>query len=218
MDLRPLATRRAPGARRRLASLGLVAVALLAAAPTTGALYIVTPLSLSGGDGHADVGDEVDLVVAPNSEHENGTADKWAGRTIVLKYGWDPAEGTDRSEGDETEHTWETRVIGEITLDAEGKGAFTWTVPADVDDRNIVLTVGPAEGDPYAYLDMAIGDAEPMYRLAASTGEPVETPMEEDTGGEPPQESQDDARPTPGVGVLVLAAGLVGAALVARRR
>lgn len=203
MDLRPLA---------------FVAVALLAAAPTTGALYIVTPLSLSGGDGHADVGDEVELDIAPNSQHENGTADKWAGRTLVLKYGWDPAEGSDRSEEAEVDHTRETRVIGEITLDAEGKGTFTWTVPAEADDKNIVLTVGPAEGEPHAYLDMAIGDAEPMHRLAASTGGPVETPMEDDTGGDPPQESQDDARPTPGVAAVVLAAALVGAALVARRR
>lgn len=201
--------------------LAVVALAFAVLAPTGQAIYIVTPLTLVASAPEAEVGDTLDLDVAPNAEHENGTAERWGGRTVHVRYAWDPHEGEEHTTEEPRE---ETRTAGDLALDAEGRGTLAWTVPAEVDDRNVHLRVESEDGEFLARFDLVVGDAEPMYYLAAETGPagggPVvdepRTPLE--SGEDAPPGSGDADRATPGAGLAVVAAAAVAAALVARRR
>ncbi|HWH08095.1 MAG TPA: hypothetical protein VNX21_02780, partial [Candidatus Thermoplasmatota archaeon] len=108
-----------------------------------------------------------------------------------------------------------------VTLDDASAGSFTWTVPAEVDDRNVLLQV--MDGDePVATAHVRVGDAEPMMHATGggSPGGPVggAEPVGED---EPPaEEASGGARESPGFTALAIVGGACVAVLVlgARRR
>lgn len=197
----------------RILRIALAAAAFAVAAGPAEALYLQTPLTLEGDRTEADVGDDVGFEVGPNDLDENATRD-WGGKTIYAKYSYDPYEGSGTAPDEGYE--WTIRDIGEVVLDADARGSFTWTVTDDADDKNVVVLLQSASGDHLGQWDLRVGDAEEMYRLAAGTGA---GPIEE---GEPaPEEGAEasggDDRAVPAFGLAFLVA-TVGAIAVAIRR
>lgn len=207
---------RAPLAAALLAS-------LLAMAGPADAIYIVTPLTLSPTDVEADVGDALQFDVAPHPDAEGAS---YAGRTLTVRYGYDPHEaaaneeppsdpdGTVSSDDAPPEDASILRDAQTITLDDASKASFTWTVPAEVDDKNVWITLVDEQNESVANANVNVGDAPPrMYALMEGSqgdGAPVQTDAEA---------VQDDATndvPAPGVLALAVGAGLVALAL--RRR
>lgn len=196
---------------RTLAALPLLATLLLAAAPGAQAVFIETPLHFSPGSADAEVGQELRFDVAPAND---SAAAQYAGRTLQVRYATD-AESPEQSARGEA---------GTVALDDKAAGVVTWTVPADVDDRNVLLQIVDGE-EVLATAHVRVGDAEPvMYATggpSAGGGEVVE-------GGEPlasePAPGNEDesggAKESPGFTALVLAGGAAIAvlALGLRRR
>lgn len=191
--------------------LPILIAALLActlAAPMGSAMYIATPLAMFASSDHAEVGDRVDFRIEPG---ENATAaSAWAGRSarVVLSY-----------EGDAGgEAAYERRVLDEpVALDANARGSFTWTVPSDLDDKNVGVLLESDDGELLAQADVAVGDAPPIMKaLMTETGE-----APEETTPTPAEAAQDDGpsteRDVPLAPALALAAVAL-AAIVIRAR
>ena len=199
-----------------LRTLALAAAVLVALAPAAQALYVVTPLRLHSETMQADVGDEVRFDVSPENESMQA---QWGGQTVVVWYTFDPNESEDPEQPRaETEPSFRrAQILPDLQLDADASGTFTWTVPAEVDDRNVAVRVESADGELLAIRDLAVGDAPAVMRIAAGgPGEPVETPMETAPADE--DHGPERERDTPGLGV-VAALGMLGlAALAVRRR
>lgn len=203
----------------------LLGIALLAL-PAAGALYVYTPLQLHTENHEVDVGDKVDFRVQPDPENETART-TWAGKSVKVVYSWDPNEGN-RAPEDETPRS-RAVAVESLALGPDAKATFTWTVPEEVRDRNVDVTVESMEGEMLAVIPMVVGNAEPLMRVASGPAgggqpQPVETPMEQgnpDSGAPPTQESggADDTRNVPGAAPVLFALAVGAAALlVARRR
>lgn len=195
--------------------LAFAAIALVAVAGPASALYLATPLLLETESPQVNVGDTVDFTIRPSPENETAV-DDWAGKTVRVTLSWDEAEGRPAEEPTSSEEdTTRTRTIENVTLAADATGAFSWTVPAEVDDKNVFIQLVGGDEETLAVIDLAVGDAEPINKIAASgPGEPVETPME--TGEEQSAEDADD-RDVPAAPLVALLVA-VGAIALARRR
>lgn len=187
---------------RAVAALPLLAMLLLAAAPGAQAVFIETPLRLSPTDAEAEVGSEMRFDVAPAND---SAAAQYAGRTLQVRYATD-AESPEQSTRGEA---------GTVALDDKATGVVTWTVPADVDDKNVLLQVVDGE-EVLATAHVRVGDAEPvMY----ATGGPANGGGQVVEGGEPlaseppPGNKDESASPNESPGFTALA--ILGAAAVA---
>lgn len=208
------------------AGLVLVLASLVAAAAPAEALYIMTPLHATADKPHANVGDDIVVTIVPEPENETAARD-WAGQTVRVHYGYDTMEGAEGLEEPPAGETHQRILITDaLTLDEGARGEFRWTVPAEVDDRNVALQVTAADGTLLAMANIAVGDAPPM--LMAATGAPdagAEEGTPREGAGEPirsdvvEDEAQDDARSdVPALGALAGLAVLAVVALVAARR
>ena len=165
----------------------------LVLAPTGRAVFIETPLRLTPSSVEADVGDALQFDVAPAND---SAAAQYAGRTLTLHYAYDAETEGQQAGGD----------AGTVTLDDQGAGRFTWTVPADVDDKNVFLSL--MDGDEgVGSAHVRVGDAPPTMFAAGGM---------ENGGGEvveetPTPETQKDS---PGFTALAILGGACVAVLV----
>lgn len=189
----------------------LVAGFLLVAGPAT-ALYIVTPLVLEGDTEKADVGDVVHYTIRAQNDTE---AAAWGDKPVRIVAAWmeNQTENPDGSVSDGDE------VILDVTtlsLDTDAGASFDWTVPAAADDKNVNLRILSDDAEePLAFADLAVGDAEPIMKIAASGPngeEPVETPLEQENEATPPTNE------TPGLPLVLGALAIAGVAVLARRK
>lgn len=204
----------------------LAGLALLA--PPASALYLATPLVLHPSASEANVGDTVTFRIEPINESAQRA---WAGKSVQLVYAWDanqpsPGNATSSDAPPAEEKPMRKSAGSPILLDANATATATWTIPAEVDDKNVFMVLESPEGEQLAQADLAIGDAEPMARIAASgpgSPEPVRNDAEE--SGELPSGTPAptttggaDARDTPLAPIAALAAlAIAGLALATRR-
>lgn len=175
-----------PVTRLLLASL---VVGALVAAPAASALYVVTPLKIRISDNAPEVGDAVTLTLLRDPEYKENTS--LAGRTVTVRYSYDPNEGEENSTPPaEGEATSVTRDIGTVTLDAKEGGTLAWTIPAELDRHNAFLTAVDENGEDVGvgYSPVAVGDAPPMMMIMAGGG----------GGSEPEPLSPGSPEPAPG--------------------
>ena len=145
-------------------------LALLLLAPGAQAVFIETPLRLTPADAEAQPGDGLAFDVAPTND-SSGAA--YAGKTLRVRFTTDAQSPEQATEGD----------AGTVTLDDKATGAFTWVVPAEVDDLNVILSLMDGE-EVVGTAHVRVGDAEPvMYAQGegleggeALAGEPEPTP------------------------------------------
>ena len=205
--------------------LALFAAAVLATSGTASAIYIYTPLQFENAPEKADVGDTLDLVVVPDAENASAKTDH-AGKTLRAVLGWSASEGQE-PDASASEEDAREEDIGTVALDADARGSLTWTVPAEVDDKNVFIRLETAEGEAVAFAYIAIGDAEPVMMIAASgpseggegVEEPTATPVEE--GGnldDTNAESSGGRSNVPGAPVVAALVGIGALALALRRR
>lgn len=202
---------------------------LLATASTASAVYVHTPLRLSAPGDHADVGDAVEFTLEPN---DDTNVTEWAGRTLRVVYSYDANEGADGSEPDASTDSSGMRegvVLESLALDDAARATFTWTIPADVQDKNVNIAVVNEDGDGAAFAYLAIGDAPPVMRTTSSPDDGREIDNGDGDGEPLPPASDDEARQSgaaddssrtvPGlaVGGALVAAGAVAVALARRR-
>lgn len=217
---------------RALVPLAALTCLLLTAAPAS-AIFIVTPLTLTPSQNEAEVGDEIVFDLGPNEEYDGET--DHAGKPVRVQWGYDTSEpsenGTTDEPTSEEDNPYVYRDLANLTLDAQSRASFRWTVPEEVDDENVFVTVLSADGETLASAHIAVGDAEPIMMVMSGPagGEPVEEGGEEplmngdgpaDTsGGDAGEGAADDAaRNTPAAGFVAAAAGLGLAAFALRRR
>lgn len=176
-------------------------LACLLALPSAAAVIVETPLVLDADRDAAEVGDTVVVAAEPRNE---SAAREYASRTLRVQYTYDAAEEGGASR---------TGEAGTLTLDADGRGSFTWVVPQEVDDMNVFLVVLTGEEETAGSVHVPVGDAPPI--MFATGGEPPapETPAEE-----PTTSVEGDARGVPFAGPALVALGVAGAALLAARR
>lgn len=239
--------------------LALASVSLLAASPGAAALYMVTPLHVTLSPGEADVGDALAIDLSPAGDEYDGPT--YEGATVTIRYGYDPNEGEEQPgspppssdpdgtvssngtvepENPEAPPSDEEYVdpyvygtIATVTLTAKSTASTTWTIPAEVDDRNVAIQVLDADGKLLGIAHVAVGDAIPMMYLAMENGPANGEPLPADgapdgpAAGSPetPQGPANEARDTndsknvPAPGALLALGALAGVAVaVARRR
>lgn len=236
--------------RTTLPLLALALTAALAATPPASAIYMITPLHLTPSATEAQVGDEVTFEITPSEEHEGATYEN-ARVTIRFGYdpnetadepqpegsgsggSTDSGEATttdpdapvssdDETAGGEAEDPYTYATIATLTLGASSTGTAAWTVPAEVDDHNVFVTVLSESGDTLASAHIAVGDAPPIM-WAAMEGAPDDTKVVEDTppadrddaGGE---SADDTGRVVPAAAPVAALAAVAALALLARRR
>lgn len=202
------------------------------------ALYISTPLHVTPSSAEADVGDDIDFTITPNDDHEGPS---YAGQIVTIRYAYDPEEGQhepsenpdepvssdDEAPGDgDLQDRSVTRDAVQITLDADSRAAFTWTVPEEVADRNVFLYVVSENGETLASAHVRVGDAEQMaFIMQEGAPEPDEgTATNEPGDAQPPAtDTADDGGPTvqndtPAPGLMLVAGSLALIAAAMRRR
>lgn len=198
--------------------LAVCAAALLAISGPANALYVVTPLTLTFSAQEAEAGDVITLTLGPNEDHEN--ASTYAGQDVRIQYSWSANEGQDpensSSDADEV-----TGIAGQITLDGEARGSFTWQLPAESDDHNVFFTILAADDEPLAHGHVRVGDAEPIMAIMAGgsdDGAIAETgPVDSTPAQDASSEGSGNAVPAAGVALLLGALGAVALALARRR-
>lgn len=195
--------------------------AVVALAPSASAIYIMTPLQLTLDSDHANVGDEVEIAIGPTPDWDGAS---YAGRTLVVRYYYDPdegAEGQTAPEGGSTRTDF--REIGRVTLDENSKGSIRWIVPAELDDHNAFLSVANETDseDGLAFTHLPVGDAMPLMLsfMSGEKGQAGEPEPAAPVDGAPSDTQADAKSNVPAPGVVAIVAGLAAAAaLVARRR
>lgn len=191
--------------RNQLALVLMLGVAL-AAAPAH-ALYVMTPLRLTPTDSEGNVGDKLAFHVSPDPESNVS----YAGQTLTLRYTWDPNEGSESSEAAAREGTGP-----QVALDAKGEADLTWTIPAEVDDRNVGLSLIDGAGEAVAFAYVRVGDAQPQMRtMAGSGGMPPASEIPEENAPSPHVEPTPE-KAVPGA-ALAVTLGALALASVARR-
>lgn len=197
----------------------IVGVALLAAAAPSQAIYMETDLLIDPQDSEADPGDNVTFTIRP-SPNVDDAKQKWGGKTVKLRFSYDknetPHDGPDEATSNEG---YTTRDIVEIKLDGEAGGSYTWTVPEEVDDRNVEVFLQSADGERLASGYLNVGDAEPLMRIASSgPGDAEPEPATEIDEGASDDEAQQEEASALGLVALSVAIGAVVAAVAVRRR
>lgn len=197
-------------ASRLTPMLALAAFGLLAASGVASAMYVITPLRIEASHAEAEPGDIIDLTLRPEQDYEG---ESLAGKSVLVRFGYDrnePVEGQ--------EHTGESDFvyvdIGRVTLNDNSAGALSWTVPAEVDDRNAFITVLDEAGETVGSTHVRVGDASPiMFALASGTkGEPVQE------GGPEVQADTQAESDVPAPGLVAGVGALAAVALVLSRR
>lgn len=172
----------------------VVAIAALALLPGAQAIYIQTPLQLSSDAPQTNVGVTVNFTIGPDTDD----AQAWAGKSVRVEYAF-PGEGED----------YIVRPITDLTLDADVKGAFSWTIPSEVDNKNVDVRVMSGE-DLLAVTNVGVGESAPiMYATGggpADSGQPLTNEEGQETTNDEP------ARNAPGI---ALVGGLLAVAFVA---
>lgn len=201
---------------------------LLTASAPAQAIYMVTPLRLSTDTTTAQVGDELSFRVEPENET---AAAEWAGRDVVVRYGYDANEKPADEQQDpdtptsDSEVAWTKNVaMPRLALDSDAKASFTWVVPEDARDHNIEVTLENDAGEILGRAHLAIGNAPSNMRLMAGSGVAREDMSQENapTTDAPPakdtaaDESADNN--VPGIGAPLVLAAVGALALVAARR
>lgn len=161
----------------RLLALLIVAATLLTV-PTTNAIYIETPLRVTADPAQAQAGDDVGFGVAPAND---SAKERFAGKTLRAAYSYDSSENAD----DATLQS----PLPDVTLGDAATASFRWTIPAELDDRNVFVSLYDGE-ELVGTVHIAVGDAPPM--LMATGG-----PANDDGAIEPDtrETTQDDATP-----------------------
>lgn len=175
-------------------------LALLLLVPGAQAVFIETPLRLAPAEVEAEAGDDLSFDVAPANE---STAAAYAGKTLRVRFTSDA----------ETEDQMRTGDAGTVTLDDAATGQFSWVVPQELDDKNVVLSLMDGE-EVVATAHVRVGDAEPvMYATGGGLqgGEAVEAQPDADAGAEPTPQTSNDA---PGFTALAIVAGAAVAVLL----
>ncbi len=216
--------------KRTLIAATALLVGLLATATTADALYIRTPLQVHTDNSEADVGDTLPFNVTATDE-EGATA--WSGKTVTVRWSYDPNEGSENPPAEDEPYPEPVSgtLLESLALDEKATATFTWTVPAEVDNKNVAIRLEDETGELLAIQHIAIGDAVPMMMIAMTGpgGElPEQTNSETDTPANPdgvqnddtPTEKTDTAKPrsVPSIGVLALVGAIGLLALVANRR
>lgn len=219
--------------RTRLSLACVLAVGLLlAATPAAQAVYIVTPLRISIPQRAYDVGDRVEFSIEPENDT---TQEEWRNVVVSVCYSYDSAErpeGEDRPASDEA--TSSDSIVQEclderVTLDGEARATYAWTLPQEVDDHNVDVWLQADDGGKIAFTYFAVGDAPPQMRAMNRIDDGGTEPAPIGEGNEPvtdgsgnqEQEKQDDNaddKTVPALGILLLAAGVMGVALALPRR
>ncbi len=207
--MRPNATRLGP-------FLALAVVALLGAAAPTQAIYIATPLTLDPKHSASEPGEDVGFTVGPSPDNESARED-WAGKTVKARFGYNPNEGSDSDHAD-SDMDYVLGEIGTITLDDKAAGAFTWTVPAEVDGKNVDVFLESDDGERLAFAYLAVGDAPPVMRTMAGGAEDPER-LDSEAPGVADDNAENGEAPSPGIAALMvfLAAAAVGMTVLLRR-
>lgn len=197
------------------------AAALLVSALVFGpasAIYIETPLALEASDREVEAGDVVVFQVRALSG-----AEPYAGATVRVVYAFDANETGEGPDGPTDSASFQERVLlDRLVLGAKADGTFEWTVPAEVDGRNVDVIILSQGDERLAFEYLAVGDAPPQMRIMAGSG-PAGGPEPhlEDADGQDAADGSDrqaDARESvPGAGVLGVLALLGGVALLRRR-
>lgn len=161
----------------------------------------------------------------PPQENSGGGSDGGAGNaTTTTTEPENPDEtvsSDDETAGDSRENdAYVYATIATLTLSAASTGTFAWTVPVEVDDRNVFVTVLSESGKTLASAHVAVGDAPPI--MMAMEGAPDEHVVEDDVpaADDAARNSDDDARrsvPAAAPLLVLIAAGLVAVALRQRR-
>lgn len=197
----------------------VIGVALLAAAAPSQAIYIETALKLEPSQHEADVGDDVDFTIRTNPDVEDAK-DYWADKTVKLRFSYDKNEGQQQNDPDAptSNDGFTTRTIAELVLDADARGSFTWTVPAEVDARNVEVFLEGPDGDRLGFDYLLIGDAEPMMRITSAPGDMEPEPGQEFGHEDDAEDADAEEASALGLIALTLALGAVIAGVAVRRR
>lgn len=203
--------------RNNIVSIVLIS-ALVLLAPAASAVYVVTPLRAHASTNAADVGDTIDVTIEPENET---TAAEWAGKLVHAYYAYDPNEGAEDPDAQTSSEAYARELIDDsIALVGKAAGSFAWTVPAAVDDHNVVIRIESPDGELLAIADVAVGDAPPIMRtLAGSDAELADDSGPAETSGGAPDavEEHGTTQDVPAPGLLALAA-IVGLAAITWRR
>lgn len=187
----------------------LLLASLLLLAPTAAAAFVETPLRVSADPAEAEVGDVVTLTLEPANETE---AARLADADLVVS--WSGIE-------DESTH-----AAAPVTLDAEGRATYAWTVPQEADDLNVFVVFSQGD-EQLGQAHVRIGDAEPMmFTMGGGAGaveeETVEAtpPVQATATGttSTPAPTPAATKATPGPALAAIVGALVVALVVARRR
>ena len=186
----------------RSAALAVLAACLLLV-PLAAAVLVEMPLAVEADKPAAKVGDVVTFDVSLLNE---SWKERLAGRTLRVEFTHDGSTQTDESA---------VGVVGDVTLDADAVGTFTWTVPESVDDKNVFVTIMDGE-EGVGSAHVAVGDAPPI--MFATGGAPPDGGAIDESGGEPVDDATNE-REVPAGGAAFALLGVLAAAVavVARR-
>lgn len=166
--------------------------------PTGAAMLVETPLVLDAAPDQPKVGDTITITITPKND---SVAQQYGGKTYPIAYTYDGAEGDPSGQGD----------AGNVTLAADGTGSFTWTIPPEVKDTNVFLTIMDGE-DGLGSVHVAVENAPPI--MFAMGGGPADTGTPVDEGASDAESEKTEERAVPGAGLfLALAAVAVGIAI-----
>ncbi|HUR69213.1 MAG TPA: hypothetical protein VM370_08200 [Candidatus Thermoplasmatota archaeon] len=175
--------------------------------PLGSASMVETPLAVEPDPQAAEVGDVVTFhVTLLNASWK----DRLAGHTYRVDFTHDgETEGADVTIG----------RIGNVSLDEKAEGTFEWTIPAEVDDQNVFVTIMDGdEGIGSAHI--AVGDAPPIMFAAGGGPSTVDDvpPAEGGTDASGEEREPTPAKDVPGLGAGLLGLATLAAVLLASRR
>jgi len=176
----------------------LVTVLVALAVPTS-AMLVETPLRLAADDKEPDNRQNIKFQVGATNDT---TRDQLAGKDVIVRWAVYDENGSAQEQ---------TILRDDLVLDGEARLDFTWTLPAEADDRNLFVTIERGE-ELLAQVHLAVGDAEPMLMLMSEMGPEDAEPsdgIEEEEHSEPAN--------VPGLGIIAAVLGLALVGIGARR-
>lgn len=182
----------------------LIVACLLLVSSNASALLVETPLLLAADRENPSVGDLVTFTVEPRNE---SVAREHSARSYVVEYRYDPVDEEGPSH---------VGIIGNVTLDAAARGSFSWTIPADVKDKNVFVAIVDGGAD-VGLMHVAIENAPAV--MFAQNGAPEGGGPEPDAAdGAPEGTGESGESRVPFAGAALIAVAVLAAALLARRR
>jgi hypothetical protein len=173
---------------------------VLALATPASAIFVETPLRLSADDSEP----ANHQTVTFHAEAANDTARaEFAGKDVIVRW----------AVYDENASAQDDRLLrDDLVLDDQAALNFTWTLPAEADDRNVRVTI-ERDGELLGQVHLRVGDAEPMMMVMSDMApeSPAMSDRLEDTHESEPAN-------VPGIGLVATLAGLIVVGVVARRR